>query len=439
MSMRMIKKTIRGVMRFIGLERFCGMPSIIRAKLACMKKAYNCKVNYNKVLKRLRAKSAASKIRVIFIVSEPSKWKCQKLYEALKNTDIFEPMVGLSAWNMQSELSDDDLEVHFLKAESFFDKLGDIHVRTVKTHPRSSSDLSEFSPDIIIYNEQWRPCWNQTPEIVSRFAITCFIPYYVPDFASPRIDCQQEIEQFSFAYFTMNNEWNKLYQPFFGRWTSVAKLVPCGHPALDFFCRAADEIITKDGYVIYAPHFSIKNDKYNWYITQGTSDWNGQAILEYAQKHPEIKWAFKPHPLLKREFIRCGYMTREEVDAYYTAWEGIALCCYDGDYQGLFLKSRAMITDCGSFLAEYGSTGRPLIHLWSCYNDVMPPKPSQMLWDCYYRAENLKEMFAAFELVLERNKDPKRNDRIQVLRILNMGRENASGKIVAYLRDLIKR
>ena len=404
-----------------------------------MRRAYTCRRNYAKVLKRIRNKDRSSKINVLFVVSDPVKWKCQKLYEAFMHDSRYSPIIGLSAWNVQSTMDDDELERHLTMAEAFFDMLEDVHVRTVRVHPRAYFELSEFSPDIVIYNEQWLPSWNQWPGPVSRFALTFFIPYYVPDYANIEIDCMQKVERYSFGYITLSEAWSNLYYPHFGRWTSSARFIACGHPSLDFFNGVVDLPVPHDGYVIYAPHFSIGYGGYKWHIMQGTFDWNGKAILQYAKDHPEIKWVFKPHPLFKKFLTKCGYMTENEISSYYSEWEEFACCCYTGDYQDLFLKSRAMITDCGSFLAEYGATGRPLIHLWSTLNSETPPQPSKRLWDEYYRVSNLDEMFDAFEMVLERNEDPKRESRLQAVMELQLGGTNASANILRYIRQITGR
>ena len=98
-----------------------------------------------------------------------------------------------------------------------------------------------------------------------------------------------------------------------------------------------------------------------------------------------------------------------------------------------------MITDCGSFLAEYGATGHPLIHLWCLHNAEVPLESSQRLWNGFYRATNPEEMFSAFESVLERKDDPKREYRIRTIHELQLRGTNASANIIRYIRQLTGR
>ena len=395
--------------------------------------------NYRRVVSRIQKRRSDEKIRVCFIVSEPTKWKCLLLYREMDASGVFYPFVALSAWNTQSGYTDDQLDAHFTNAEDFFNRLGVRHVRSVSTHPRVISTLREFLPDIVVFNEQWYPCGKQTATKISKFALTCFIPYYVPDYGDPVIDCMQLTEIYSHTYFVLNSEWLNLYRPYFKWWKTVARLVPAGHPALDYFsCKTTNSLPT-DGFVIYAPHFSFpaQGHSFKMILTHGTFDWSGRAILQYAQQHPELRWAFKPHPLLKKELMATGFFTEREIEEYYRAWEKIGIGCYSGDYQELFMNSRAMITDCGSFLAEYGATGKPLIHLICGQNTATPPLPSKMLWDTYYKVNNLDEMLSVFQLVLEADQDPKRECRERMVEKLRLRGNEAAKNIVAYFRSLL--
>ena len=83
------------------------------------------------------------------------------------------------------------------RAEEFFDQLGARHVRTViyRDGQRGYRDLSDFSPDIVFYTEQWSPCEKQDPYTVSKYALTFFAPYYVGDYCQMQLDCHQQVQR----------------------------------------------------------------------------------------------------------------------------------------------------------------------------------------------------------------------------------------------------
>ena len=97
------------------------------------------------------------------------------------------------------------------------------------------------------------------------------------------------------------------------------------------------------------------------------------------------------------------------------------------------------MTDCCSFLTEYGATGKPIIHLLREDTGVVPLPPSKAVFDAFYQVHDLKEMFATFKTVLEDGLDPKRNERLVSGRAAQIVGVNASANIVKYLRNLLRR
>lgn len=416
----------------------------VRDDLRLARRVFRCKRNYARVLKRIRSKPKGEKIRVLFLVGEPAKWKCQKLYEAMRTSEIFEPTVGLSAWNMQtaSRCPDDQLDEFHKNAERFFDSLGDSHVRTYSLHPRKYLSLSTFSPDIVFYSEPWGPVQSQASESVSRIALTFFIPYFTPSHGDVKWEARHELHRFLYAYITLNDRWAKIFRAGLRPWNFAAKFIGLGHPSLDFFAGAVATKGRGCG-VIYAPHYSFPatatHINYGYIYPFSTFDRNGEAILAYAQSHPEYGWIFKPHPVLRRYLVESGFWTKEKTDAYYTAWERLGRACYDGGYQKLFLESRALVTDCCSFLTEYGATGKPIIHLLRADTGVTPLPPSKTVFDTFYQVHDLEEMSATFKMVLEDELDPRREERLAAVREAQIAGSNASKNIIEHLRKLVNR
>lgn len=405
-------------------------------------RALVCTWRYRRLANGALQKPTKEKIRVLFIVSEIAKWKEQTLYETMEASGDFYPMVGISAWNNQSEgrlTADEYVEVQ-KEAERFFDLLGDRCVRTVTIENGLwvYHDLKEFNPDIVFYTEQWGPCPRQAPYDVSKYALTFFLPYYVPDFGIYWIDCRQPMQLMVYGYFCLSESWAKMYQNNLRYVVHANKFVVTGHPALDSFYRNRNRR-PKEGYVIYAPHFSFPHPKVGDVYLIGTFDWNGLQILEYAEAHPEIKWVFKPHPVLRRILRETGVMAEREIAEYYGRWAKIALVSMDANYQELFLESRVMITDCGSFLPEYGATGRPVIRLMCSQNKHIPPRSAKNVYDTYYQVHNLTEMYETFHLVIERREDPLREKRLKAIQSAGLTEVDASWNIVTHIKQVFGR
>lgn len=395
-----------------------------------------CRWHYTRTISRIRTIAKTRPLRVLFLVGEPAKWKCQALYEAMQKNKFFDPVIGLTAWNSQSSYfcSENDLEKQHAAAKSFFVRLGDKCIRTYTNFPRKGIPLSKLHPDIVFFSEPWLPIKTQTPEKTANAALCCFIPYFVPSTGNTSIVCEEDVHRYCHTHFTLSDTWSEYYSNRFTWLNNVQRFVGTGLPALDYFSPQKNDA-RQSNMIIYAPHHSIPNPKNTipWNIS--TFDWSGRPILEYAKKHPEFDWVFKPHPLLKHEVTESGFMSETEINNYYEEWSKIGIVCQDGDYQGLFINSFAMITDCGSFLSEYGATGHPLIRLIRNTTKTFPPPPGDLL-DSYYKVRNLDEMRSTFINILENRSDPMKETRIAAVKKAGLINPNSSERIIRYLSTI---
>lgn len=86
-------------------------------------------------------------------------------------------------------------------------------------------------------------------------------------------------------------------------------------------------------------------------------------FIRLAKMYPETDFVFRPHPAWENSLRR--YWPQAMIDEYYQRIEEQPnmFLHTDPDYFGLFSVSHAMINDCGSYLAEYMFTGKPLCFL----------------------------------------------------------------------------
>ena len=94
-----------------------------------------------------------------------------------------------------------------------------------------------------------------------------------------------------------------------------------------------------------------------------------------------------------------------------------------------------MITDCGSFLSEYGATERPIIHLISSDNKYKPLSSLICLYDTYYKVHNTNELNTTLRTVIERREDPMLERRVEALKSTGMIGRNASEEIIRHLSN----
>ena len=423
---------------------FHGRLNTARGKLLAIRTALICRIRQRRVLSRIRSRDPNEKVRVLFLCSNTAKWKCQTVYEKMEASGLFEPIVGITALGEMAVRPDEELEAAFTDAEKFFAGLGDRCVRVCTLFPRRYDNLRRFAPDIIFFPEPWILRHPQTTREVSKFALPCYVPYFVVAHLIPDKQCRTPMHRHLFDYFVQNESLARLYEHAVPWFVRSYHAIPTGHPALDFLSRnnraSSDGGQDGEGPIIYAPHHSVTigNARHpEWSI--GTFLETGKPMLDYAEKHPEAKWVFKPHPQLRRALLQTGSWTDADIDAYFDAWKRIGTVCTDGNYQDLFLSSKAMVTDSASFLLEYGATGKPLVQL-------VPPGAGtglsphiRDLLASYYRVENVDELTSTLDLLIVKGEDAKRPQRLAALRKAGLLGVDAAQNIVDYLRKLLKR
>lgn len=397
-----------------------------------------CRRNYARQIEHCHAKlKRGEKLRVMFLVSELSKWKTQSLYDRMSESNEFTPFIAVSGrgdWQESPEywpLTDE-------AARSFRDK-GMNCVVVADFEKVCNISLDNFSPDIIFYEQPYNWKREYMPITVSRFALTAYVPYYVPTNEIDPLWYVGAFHRTNFLYILLNERIKDALSNYIDPRLYAGRQVALGHTFYDLY--AEDYQLKSNNsrdLVIYAPHWTF--DHPNNVNSQNISTflWNGKEILAYAKKHPEVKWLFKPHPGLQWKLVESGAWSKEAVDAYYREWAEIGQCYYGNDYVKLFKRSRAMITDCSSFVAEYPPCGGAMIHLRSATQKLELLRAYGKMYDAFYQVHNLEEMYRVFDMVIERGEDPKREERMRAVKELNLIGNNAAKNIIDYLLGIVR-
>ena len=395
-----------------------------------------CRQRYRHVLRRLRRKVYESqKLKVIFLADDPAKWKYQSVYDLMARSDRYEPYVAIGLRkNHDYELSFAELSSLINDRRSFYERMGCRCVMACDVRHKTLIDMKTLGADIVFYQEPWMLFGSHTVMNVAKTALACYVPYSVEWEFDPKLHWLPNFHRLLFAAFVWNEEQAEQEKPK-TPFSLSCFICAIGHTFFDDYC--SKKRMRNGEYVIYAPHFSFPyNGKANL-ETLGTFEWNGREMLEYAKVHKEIKWAWKPHPALRWQLESKGFMTHEEVDEYYAAWEEIAETKYDGDYMDLFEKSRAMITDCGSFLLEYAPTGMPIIRPLAANFSLTPSASAQKIFETYYTAHNWDELRTFLDGVIVRGDDFRRTSRLKVVKEMCLTEACASNKVIEFMDEVV--
>jgi len=399
------------VITFAGLK--------LKIKRVSKSKQYKLlKKKYKDNITRISLDAKSRKIRVGFYVND-TKWKCQNLYDLLVKNEHFEPFILVGKtfvkWTHPEFQTKGDIEEIY---NSFKSKGMNVYM-AFDFEKYKPIPLEKFKPDIIFYSRQWGLYTEHGIQNTSDYALSCYVPYFISN-SSGKLEAGAEFHNDLWRYYVLNNDLVKEYRKYMSNRGDNLKVV--GHPILDEYLKFETSL---NKYVIYAPHWTVGgNTKLNY----ATFEWNGKYILDFAKNHPEFNWVFKPHPNLAATLVSENIMSEEEVKDYYSQWEEIGIKYEGFDYIEMFQNSRLLITDCGSFLAEYMPSKNPVILLHSNlaakYNFL-----AEKVTKYYYKASNLEELKHLLEEVLISGIDKNRENRLKMLDELHLA-VNASENIL---------
>lgn len=400
-------------------------------------KLRNIQHNYNATLRRLRKKAQEEKLRVIFYTNEPQKWSYDSLYREFENSPYFSPSIVVvprfrthAGWD-KTRMSLED-QFQFYSDRGYRVEYGYINGEYL--------DIKTFSPDIFFYLQLAEVPGIDDPYIVSSYALTFYCPYsyQLSDYR------RQYLQEFHRLLFTNYMEHPLTLARFEGYKKGNSKnCVAVGYPKLDIYLKPPSSNIDLTKYwrhpdkfrIIYAPHpsFHLQDNNFRW----GTFHQNHEFILTLAKNNPETTWIFKPHPGLKSMILKYKFMSEEEVNRYYDEWASIGNVYDSGDYFDIFKSSDLMITDCGSFLAEYLPSQKPLIRLNRL--DALPLNElGEKFSECYYNAFNNDELLAYFEEIVIKKNDFLKERRIAAAKYLIDDTETSSHKIYTDISNRLK-
>lgn len=393
------------------------------------------KRNYNRKLNRLRAARDGHVVRVLFLVADVSKWKCQSVYDAMRASNRFDPYLFIDVPTDELKLSAEKRSILYAKRLEYFRARGVKCIDGYDVQKGVQISLKEAKPDIVFYQQPWQMTKDRAVRQVSNYALTCYVPYYVQDYGCLDTNCRLELHRQVFAYFLLSQSWVDCFLEDLASCPRASTLVATGHPMLDGIeCHNNPSTHIKT--IIYAPHwtYAVPNAKY--LVPTGTFDWNGREILAYARQHPEFRWVFKPHPLLRNYLVSSRFMTNTEAEDYYKEWASLGVVCLDGDYLKWFMAASVMITDCGSFLAEFSATLKPLIQLVP-QTEQIPCPPHRRLFESFYKAHTVEEFKSFAKRIIEDDEDPMKSERVAAVYASGLRGSAAAKNILGWIEERI--
>lgn len=320
---------------------------------------------------RLRARLAAGQrpLRIGFVVVDSAKWSTESLFRSLaQDPDVTCGFVcALSDTGLRRSRA--ARRADHARQRAFFAASGPILADLYDCGRDRIRPLSVIDCDIVVIQQPWG--MQDLPRRLAGRVLSAYVHYGFPVILNDRMQFGlPDFHPWLWRHVTQTEGHRQAMLE--GRTgPDPASILVAGYPKLDIYRtpapertgvtvwpRAADAARRR---VIFAPHHAMGAQS----LGMATFDWSGPAMLALAQAHPEVDFILKPHPNLEHGLTRGGTLTATALAGWFADWRaapntGIVT---GGHYFDLFRSSDALITDSGSFLAEYLPTGRPILRL----------------------------------------------------------------------------
>lgn len=391
-------------------------------------------------VQRARAAVAAGRpLRVGFVVATGAKWSNDPLFRALLDDPGFEPGFFCALSDTALRLRPAARRDEYARERAFFAGRGPILGDLYDPARDRVAPLSALTCDLAILQQPWG--MQDLPRRLAGRIPALYVHYGFPVILNDRMQFGlPDFHPFLWRH-VVASEGHKRAMLAAAPGTDPARLLVAGYPKLDVYRapapardsvaawpRAAD---TGRLRVIFAPHHAFGAGT----LGMATFEWSGPAMLALARAHPEVDFVLKPHPNLEHGLDRSGALTPAQRRAFFADWRGLPNTgiVEGGHYFDLFRSSDAMVTDSGSFLAEYLPTGRPILRLQADPPAALNPV-GQSLEGAFYAADTPEGLRGFFDRVVIGGDDPLAPTRQAALPLVMPFDQPASAIVHAHLR-----
>ena len=220
------------------------------------------KKNRQVVLKKIKNKLP---LNVIFYVYDESKWKSQSVYDYMVKDKRFIPKIivtkNCAPIGNPNHQSNDDLK----RCYDFFHEKGMNVELGYDILKDDFIPFEKFNPDIVIYSHPWYVYKTQGPVVCSKFALTYYIPYFLPA-SVVWFDYDLRFHKYLYKHYVATDLIKEIYTENIKE--TACKLVTVGHPIFDEYKKSENY---EKKYLIYAPHWTVCGDNLRF----GTFEWSG--------------------------------------------------------------------------------------------------------------------------------------------------------------------
>lgn len=372
------------------------------------------------------------RLTVLFIIQYIPAWnKLQPIYQKMKNSDRFNPIIVCVPLNIENHMLLND-DFHNDTYEYFMHN----NYECINSLDENGDwvNLKSFHPDYVFhsrpYNYFMPNCY--TSGKIKKYALICNVLYGV----NTTVNCQDvtlnsDYFKDTFCYFAFDTSDQAFYEKRFrqGIQLQIQKCFPYGAIGLEQILEVKPENHNKKfkKTVLWTPRWSTDP------VVGGSNFFNyKETILALAKNNQDIHFIIRPHPLMFNNFIKTGEMTKEEVERFKKFCFNASNIDLDEkkEYFDTFWESDILITDNSGIIPEYFVTLKPIVF---CHSDIFTYTTGlkKIIETTYqaFTADDIKSCF--YELI--RDKDYMKEQRQEACKYLFHDVEKLSDKVLDVL------
>ncbi len=334
----------------------------IAAFPSCQKrKIKKVREQQDKLVKSLKNKEV---LKVLFFLQTGSVWKYDSLYKLFEKSDRFDPIVVIAPFNVHIIYDKEECFKVMRETEEFAKSMGYKYMNSYDYEKKKWLDVKRIvSPDIVFFSKPYKDTVYSCHIYNYLDCLTMHVPYGIVVLDIFKNNYNLPFHNLLWKYVVETNYQKELAKQY--SLCQADNVFVGGALGVENLMR--DDYLPKDVWkhqstpkkrIIWAPHHTV-DYLFNFSNFLSCCD----EMVELAEKYKDsVQFAFKPHPVLKFKLI--NLWGKEKTEAYYQKWAEMENCqIEEGDYIDLFKSSDALIHDCGSFIAEYLYTRKPVLFM----------------------------------------------------------------------------
>ncbi|EAI8362951.1 hypothetical protein CUT28_01420, partial [Campylobacter coli] len=351
------------------------------------------------------------KLNIAFFVMYDSIFPAKTLFENMNKNSLFNTHLIVIPDITKGE------ENMYFQMTKTYNTFSSIYTNVFLSYNFSSKTFEDLGKemDLICFSNPYDSATHKFYQIkyCALHSLTFHIPYSYTGFLQYNLKIFSSIEYSLFwKIFVENN--NTLQTIKQHQMYHASNLKLSGYSKMDSLNNKKTIKQKTQPIIILAPHHTVQKD----FALQLSNFLRfSDFYLKLPAMYPNIDFIFRPHPLLFINLENNKIWSKEQIKNYIHTLTNYANVSYEngGDYFESFIRSDALIHDCGSFIAEYLYLDKPECFIFQNQQQIDHEftNDGKKVLEHLYMAQTEKDIINFIDNIVIKNMDFLKEKRIQ--------------------------